>query len=193
MRQIAWAVGVLALAGCASAPTHFFVLDPTPPAQPSVQSSAPVPPTPIQLTSVHIPPDLDRPEVVVQVAANRLKLSDQDHWAAPLGEMIRRVLSQDLDSRLPAGLVVAPDAPAPVSTRAVVVDILEFRSTGGQVDLQANWTLLAAGSGRPVLSREVRLTADSGAGGADAQAAAMSRLLGEFATGMASTLMSGQV
>jgi uncharacterized lipoprotein YmbA len=42
-----------------------------------------------------------------------LEVSQQDRWTAPLGDMTRNVLSQDLASRLPNGAIIPPDAPLP--------------------------------------------------------------------------------
>ncbi|HET8612548.1 MAG TPA: hypothetical protein VFL92_07260, partial [Sphingomonas sp.] len=49
------------LAGCGhSPPTHFFTLDPAPPKAPAPARPA----HPVRLGAVHIPPELDRPELV---------------------------------------------------------------------------------------------------------------------------------
>lgn len=173
------------LAGCGhSPPTRFFTLD-------AVPATRPVTPTayvaPVQLDAVHIPAALDRPEVVSQVGANELRVSDLDHWGAPLGEIMRRTLAQDLMARLPQGAFVLPDAPRPPGVRALVVDVLQLQAdAGGRVYLQASWTLAGRTSTEPPVIQNVQLTAD-GAPGAAGQAAALSQLMGELADRIAAT------
>ena len=186
MRRAAALASVALLAGCASAPTRFFTLDPTQPDRPITTAFV----SPIQLDSVRIPSVLDRPELVTEPSVNHLRISDQDHWGAPLGELIRRTLAQDLVARLPAGAVVLPDAPPPAGVRGLVVDILQLQADPtGHVYIQASWTLLGAGSGRTMVTREVQLAVDAPTTAAtdpsDRQAAALSRLLGELADDIA--------
>ncbi len=125
--------------------------------------------------------------------------------------MIRRTLSEDLAARLPAGTVVPPQAPAPPATRGLVIDVQEFLpEANGQVVLRAAWTVLAPpdtqqnsaqqnGAGAPTAgsaqggdsipdgggSRRWQIQAGAGA---DAQVAAMSRLLGHLAGAIAMQL-----
>jgi uncharacterized lipoprotein YmbA len=172
---------MLLLAGCGhSPPTHFYTLDPAPPARPAAAAVAAAT-APIQLDAVHIPPALDRPQVVTQLGANRLDVHDFDQWASPLGEMMRRTLAQDLLTRLPEGEFILPDAPRPQGVRGLVVDVLEIDATpGGRVTLEASWSLMTAGTTRPALIRNVQLSADAGPG-PQGTAAAMSQLLGQLA------------
>jgi hypothetical protein len=179
LKRPAAALALLLLAGCGhSPPTRFFTLDPAPPSRPT---TAAVAMAPIQLDAVHIPPALDRPQVVTQLGANRLDVHDLDQWASPLGEMMRRTLAQDLLARLPQGSFILPDAPRPQGVRGLVVDVLQIDATpGGQVTLEASWTLMAPGAARPALIRTVQLSANAGLG-PQGTAAAMSQLLGQLA------------
>jgi uncharacterized lipoprotein YmbA len=182
-------VAAVLLAGCAhSPPTRFFTLDPVaaPAAPASAQALAPV-----QLDAVHIPPALDRPQVVTQMGANRVAVHDLDQWASPLGEMMRRTLAQDLLARLPQGAFILPDAPRPVGVRALFVDVLQLQADpDGRVVMQASWTLTAAGSPHAALIRNVQLTTDA-APGPQGAAAATSQLLGQLADNIAGALPSG--
>ncbi|MGH8295317.1 MAG: PqiC family protein [Steroidobacteraceae bacterium] len=176
----------LTLAACASSPpTRFYTLNAVAPA---ARAGAAHREAPIKVDAVHIPPALDRNSMVRGESGNQLEISSQDRWAGELGETIRRVLTQDLASRLPEGMVIAPDAPAPASARGVVVDILTFQPRGaGEVVLDADWTLLEGTQSNPVLRRSERLSA-AAAASAQGQAAAMSTLLGELADKMAAQI-----
>jgi hypothetical protein len=180
-------LALLTLAACASSPpTRFFTLDPVAPAG----DSRTVAGEPIKIDAVHLPPALDRSSLVRGESDNQLSISSQDRWAGDLGEMTRRVLTQNLASRLPSGMVIAPQSPAPPSARGVVIDILTFQpQASGEVVLDADWTLLQGTQSNPVLRRSVHLTATA-APSAQGEAAAMSMLLGQLADSMATDLGS---
>jgi len=176
---------LLTLAACASSPpTRFFALDPVPGGGGAADHTAG---KAVKIDAVHIPPALDRNSMVRGESDNQLQISSQDRWAGDLGEMIRRVLTQNLASRLPSGMVIAPESPAPPSARGLVVDILTFQPQGGEVVLDADWTLLEGTQSNPVLRRSVHLTAAS-ASSAQGEAAAMSALLGQLADGIAAAI-----
>lgn len=178
-------LALMTLAGCASSPpTRYFALDPTPPgASPAAEQTGAA----VKVDAVHIPPALDRDSIVRGESANQLQISSQDRWAGDLGEMIRRVLTQDLAQRLPSGMVIAPESPAPPSARGLVVDILTFQPQGGEVVLDADWTLLQGTQSNVVLRRSVHLTA-SASPAAQGEAQSMSMLLGELADGIAAQI-----
>jgi uncharacterized lipoprotein YmbA len=141
------------------------------------------------LTAVHIPAIVDRPELVTRVAANRLAVADSDRWGAPLGQMMRSVLAQDLSSRLPAGTFIFPDAPAPDGTRQLVVTVLALDAqANGALTLQAGWTIMAGRPSRAVLTRETTLAVHGAGGGATAQASALSQAIGQLSDRIAASL-----
>lgn len=183
--RLIFALLVLTLSACASSPpTRYFALDPVASGAASRGGGMSAP---VKIDAVHIPPALDRDSIVRGESDNQLQISSQDRWAGDLGEMIRRVLTQDLATRLPSGTVIAPESPAPPSARGVVVDILTFQPQAGQVVLDADWTLLEGTQSNPVLRRNAHLTAPA-ASSAQGQAAAMSTLLGQLADDMAADI-----
>ncbi|PMS11649.1 membrane integrity-associated transporter subunit PqiC [Trinickia caryophylli] len=193
MRTIALAASLAALAGCAhSPPTRYYALEAIGPrVPPAAAPGGAMPAAPVQLTAVHIPAMLDRPEVVTRVAPNRLDVADDDRWAAPLAQMMRSVLAQDLLGRLPSGSFVLPDAPVPAGTHSLVVTVLALDAdSNGRLSLQAGWSLSAphatpSSSSSP---HAVTLTAQGTGGGANDQAAALSRILAALADDIASAL-----
>ena len=181
---------VLMLAGCGSSPTtHYYTLDVTPGAPQHARTDT----TPVAITAVHIPPMLDRREMVAQTGPNAIDIRHEAQWSAPLGPMIRRVLSQDLAAKLPEGKVVMPDAPMAPRTARIVVTIVQFGARpDGKIALVAGWVLLKGDPPRPSLRREVTLEADRAGDDAKADAAAMSALLGSFAERIAGVLAGGK-
>ncbi|MFT0170694.1 membrane integrity-associated transporter subunit PqiC [Paraburkholderia mimosarum] len=178
----------MSFAGCGhSAPTHYLTLDATGAGAGMPLSTRPM--APVQLSAVHIPAVLDRPEVVTQTGPNRLKIDDTARWGAPLAQMMRSALAQNLEKRLPAGAFVFPDAPAPAGTRTLVVTVLDCETTASAtLTLQASWALL---SGQPVqtsLTQQATLNAEVTGQDAAAQAAALSRVLGELSDRIAASI-----
>jgi uncharacterized lipoprotein YmbA len=144
-RMFAIAALVLALlAACASSPpAHFYTLSDTAP-----EATPPAGVGSITISSVTIPGEIDRPEIVRRKGPNQLSISELDRWAGPLDETIRRVLTDDIARRVPT--------PAPGQQHSIAVDIHELYGDGDcNVTLRALWTLkkLPAQSGddaRPV-------------------------------------------
>ena len=186
------ALVALALAGCASGPpTRFFTLDPAPPPAGAPALATAIPP--VRVDAVHIPPVLDRPELVRETTAHEIAVSDFAHWSAPLGELARRTLTQDLLSRLPQGAVTFPDAPKPPNGRGIVIDVLALgHDADGSAVMDASWTLTAGQPARGVTvaytGRALRLRAPGGGAGPEATAAEFSALLGRLADAVAADL-----
>jgi uncharacterized protein len=177
------AFGACTLAGCGtSPPTRFFTLDATPAAVHREAHGAPV-----EVQAVHIPPALDRQTIVRGEIDQQLTISARDRWGADLGELVRRVLAQDLEARLPAGMVLPSDTPAPDNARGLVVEILSFQPKDTHIILDADWTLLEGAPARPALQRSVHLEEAAGSSTSQ-QVAAMSRLLGQLADRIAEEL-----
>jgi uncharacterized lipoprotein YmbA len=185
--RLEWCAGLLALSllgGCAGSATRFYTVEATPPVQPAVgASSGPA----LRVDAVHIPPALDRTELIRNGEGGQVAVSDNDHWVAPVGELIRRALTQDLVERMPAGVVIFPDAPKPSTAQGLVVDILALTNEDGSLVMEASWTLVAAqptsSSGTVPQHRLhiVRLSTSVAGPGVTGQAAAVSRLVGQLA------------
>lgn len=176
----------LTLTACGhSPPTRYFSLDAVAPSAPLATKAM----TPVQLGAVRVPAALDRPEVVAQDAAHRLTVREDDHWGAPLAQMIRRALAQDLLARLPAGTFVLPEAPAPDGARGIVVSVLDLRAgTDGRLTLEGSWTLTAGPSAKAVMTQDVSLSEPMASRDSAAIADAMSRVLGHLADRIAASL-----
>lgn len=167
------------LSGCSSSPpVHFYTLDPVESSHSVTARSSAL----VQVGAVHLPSELDRKLMVAQSAPNSLSISEQDRWGAPLADMFRRVLTQDLIQRVPQGQVIMPGGTAPGGTKLVAIDILKFqREPGGTVVLDGSWTVSTAGSDDPGIQHPLALRIPVAQEGAAAQAHAMSQLVGLLA------------
>jgi uncharacterized protein len=171
MRPVRWmcgSIGVLLLAGgCASSPPlRYYTLSEVPSAaddntragsaasadSAAAKSSGTEPASsagntgvflPLKIGHVAIPSEIDRAQLVSRLDATRLQIAEMDRWAAPLDEMIRRVLAANLTSRLPAGSVL--DFSSPDSKGVLSVDIQElYGDANCEVTLRATWELVGA-------------------------------------------------
>ncbi|MEM5383909.1 PqiC family protein [Paraburkholderia phymatum] len=179
---------VTAVTGCGhSMPVRYVTLNAIPVETP--RAATPIPP--VQLTAVHIPAVLDRPEVVTLASRNRLTIHDSDRWGAPFSQLMRRTLAQDLVTRMPTGSFVFPDAPAPPDTRTLVVTVLDCEAdASGTLTLQAAWTLLSGHPAHVTLTQQATFESTIAGHDAETQAAAMSRVLGELADHIAASVVA---
>jgi uncharacterized protein len=180
--------GILALAlgGCRSSPTKIYTIDA---ASPSVHLEAYAGP-PLRVDSLNIPASWDRTEILTVSGTGALEIRDFDHWSAPLAQLARLALSDDLDQRLPSGGLIYPRLPKSSGALGVDVDILAFSIAGSQATMHSSWLLIPAGgmanAKRSAASIHTSLSSTDPA----AVAHAWSELLGQLADHIASDAAS---
>ena len=86
---------LLAVAGCASPDPAYYTL------RPVAGTAVPSGGGPVKLARPGLAGYLDRPEIVRNSATNRLTLQSGERWGEPVGDMIGRVLAEDMGQRLP--------------------------------------------------------------------------------------------
>lgn len=132
-------IAALLTCACASSrPLRYYMLSQAPADVPPNRSTSTTIDA-VQVTRVTLPRELDRREIVQRIDANRLHIAEDDRWAAPLDDQIRRALAADLRERAGSG-----------HTGQVSVQIDSFmadRSCG--VELRASWEWREAGSSAP--------------------------------------------
>ena len=178
-----------ALGGCRSASTRIYTLEPATPASHIDVYHAPA----LRVDTLNVPAGWDRMEILKLSAAGTLQISDFDHWAAPLAQMARQTLSDDLDQRLPSGSVIYPRLPKPGGALGVNVDILEFNIVASQASMRASWVMVpsgdAQGAKRSVASLHSSMSSEEPA----AVAHAWSDLIGQLADRIAADAASFNV
>jgi uncharacterized protein len=187
MRHPASLLLALLLAACASAPTQTYTLSAVPPERTAVGS--PIRP-PLEVGEVSIPATIDRDEIVIAAPGDRLNVSANSVWGAPLNQLIRRALSEDLSARLSPGSVLSPGDPAPPrGLRILTLSIGQFGGdTAGHVVLRASWLLARSGQPPSGTPHRERIEVDASAGTPRAVVPAMSRALGILADRIAATV-----
>jgi uncharacterized lipoprotein YmbA len=168
-------------AGCASSPaSRFYTLNAqsVPAATPSNFS--------IAVGPVSIPAEVDRPQIVVTVGPNQLRLEEFDRWAAPLQNNIARVVADNLVLMLGTPLVTlsAQALSADADYRAVV-EVQSFQSAPGEAAmLDAVWTVRRTKDGKSATGRTTVREAVQ-VNGYDALAAGHSRAVARLSQNIA--------
>jgi uncharacterized lipoprotein YmbA len=179
------AVVLLLATACQSNPTRVFTLTPVVSASIANHYSG----RPIRIDAVHIPPALDRIEILSQVAPGELRVNELDHWAAPLGPLIRQALTADLIARLPPGALIFPQLRKPAGAIGVTVDLLAFSVDRRGATLEVSWVGAAAGTEAPACGGTMVLQTTPAGEGPAAIADALSTLLAQLADRMAAELL----
>jgi uncharacterized protein len=189
VRTARWAMGcaiAAALGACHSAPTRIYSLAPTKPATHIDNYQAPA----LRVDTLNVPASWDRIEILSPSAAGTQQIRDFDHWSAPLAQLARQVLSDDLEQRLPAGSVIYPRLPKSNGALGVNIDILEFTISGSQAAMRASWLVVPAvgsqGAKRSVASLRVSMSSTEPA----AIAHAWSEMIGQLADRIAADAAS---
>jgi hypothetical protein len=139
-----------ALPGCGTtAPTRYFTLAavaPTATRNDATARGAAYRGPPLQVRLVRIPPALDRPELVRELASDQVEIREFEHWAAPLGKLARQALTENLAARLPPDRLVFPGASWPATGADLTVDVLSFKVEDGVAAMVLTWTVRRSGS-----------------------------------------------
>jgi uncharacterized protein len=175
----------LILAGCGGSPkTNFYTLDPVPGARADLPHHRE---SPIIVGHVDLPAELDRQSLVTHGPGSTIDVSDQNRWAAPLDELIRRAFTSDLRTRLPSYTVLAPGDPTPKGIRTLDLNVRRFMADeAGRVTLEADWSVQDHGASVAPNRARVEINADGTSGGAISTA--MSQALGRLADQVAAAL-----
>ena len=153
MIMVCWSA--VALTGCSRSPrVTFYTLEATatPETAPPAATSISVAVGPVTLPQV-----VDRPQLVIRVAANRVDILEMQRWAAPLKSEIPRLIAENLARQLgPARVSVYPQTASESVDYRVFIDIQRFDATPGEgVTVDALWSVRHTGGGTSRTGRSV--------------------------------------
>ncbi|WP_423395555.1 PqiC family protein [Burkholderia sp. LMG 21824] len=139
------AIAAALLAGCASPPARFYTLGTD---NVGTSSSTPAsPPFLIQVLAVNVPDQVARNQLVIQKSATQVAILEQERWASPPADEIRRTLSGDLATQLGTIDVENSGHPRDMPVYRVSVNVVHFDSwLNKQVALGAVWSVRSVGS-----------------------------------------------
>ena len=181
---VSTALVAIAVAGCGtSAPARFYTLDST-----AVPSGAPATSAAVVVGPVTVPAAVDQPQMVVQVAPNRVEVDEFNRWVAPLNDSIARVVAGDLVVQLGTPEIATAQLANFDPAYRVTIDVQRFQSIQGQSALvEAVWAVRKTASGETRSGRTDAREAVQGQG-FDALAAAHSRALATVSRDIAATI-----
>lgn len=177
--------GCIRIGGRASPATQHYVLSPVVEA-PSNEAGRPAAPLVIGVGPVTLPAYLDRPQMVIRPAPDRIEITEFAQWGEPLRNGVARVVAVNLARLLPESRVITfPWRSTEEIAYQVVLDIAQMDGPArGSIALDARWRVLDR-SGSQVAAHVSRLSEPAGAG---TTAAAMSRVLGALSHDIARQL-----
>ena len=181
-------VGTMALmlGACHSSPTRIYTIDAISPATRAAAYPAP----PLRVDTLNIPASWDRMEILTVSSAGALEIHDFDHWSAPLAQIARQALSNDLDQRLPPGSVIYPRLSKSNGALGVNVDILDFSVAGSQAVMRASWWVVPTGGMANAKRSAASLNTSLSSAEPTAVARAWGELLGQLADHIAADAAS---
>jgi uncharacterized lipoprotein YmbA len=161
--------------GCSTSRTaSFYTLD----AAPMHEDVNSISPIIVVVAPVTVPDLVDRPQFVVRVSDNRVRLDEFARWADPVKSQIPRVIVADLAQFLHGARVsVYPQGDEPGAEYRVRVEVQRFDGAPGDAaTVEALWSVSPPKGVTPVSGRTVVREPCAGAG-YDALAAAYSTAL----------------
>lgn len=174
------------MAGCGTtAAPRYYTLAAVPPV--AAAPATAVAPARIVVGPVNLPDYLDRRPIVTRDNAYAVQLAVNDYWAAPLQDMVPRVLIADLAARLPADRI--DSFPELASDYRITVDIDRFDAdASGLATLTARWRIYGK-TAQALQTGELTLQQQGNAADYQAGTAALSATLGDLADHLAQALM----
>ncbi|MBC7800644.1 MAG: membrane integrity-associated transporter subunit PqiC, partial [Gemmatimonadaceae bacterium] len=143
-----------ACAGCASAELAYYTLAPVPG---PVSSGGP---RLVELRRPGLAGYLDRPEIVRASGTYSLRLAGTERWGEPFGDLVARILAENLNLRLPGSSVFTSSGSISAEANATVeLDIQRFDAdAAGQVMLLAQVAVSRGRARASAATRTVRLS-----------------------------------
>ena len=185
-RRIAYLISIAFIAvaaGCSTAPARFYSLAST-----ATADGTPATLSAVMVGPVTIPASVDQPEIVVQVAPNRVEVNEFNRWVSPLGDGIARTVAGDLVVLLGTPEVASAQLANFTPDYRVTIDVQRFESVQGQAaTLEAVWTVRKTAGGEIRSGRTVAREPVQGQG-FDALAAAHSQALAKMSGDIAAAI-----
>jgi uncharacterized lipoprotein YmbA len=131
-------------AGCSSAPSRFYTLSASGGA---AKMSSDVS---VAVGPVSIPTVVDRPQIVVSIGPNQVRLEEFNRWALPLQNNIARAVAENLTVLLGTPRVTLfPDLTSADAEYRAIIDVQRFDSMPGEAAmLEAVWIVRRMKDGR---------------------------------------------
>jgi len=184
MKSLALTLLLVAGGGCRSASSEYYTL-----VSPPGERTAPVTEAfQLDVLPIDVPPEVDRPEIVVREGRGKLTPVETRSWISPLARELRHAFSDDLSHALGARDVAGASPVAGIPTYRIKVVVQRFDSSlGARASIEAISTIRDATSQAPAVVCSHR--ASEGAGqGYEQLAEAHQRAVAAIAAQIAATI-----
>ncbi len=182
------ALSLLAAAsGCARSPNvTFYTLSAMAPEAASPAASLRA----VAVGPVTLPELVDRPQLVIKVAADRVDILETERWAEPLKSEIPRLLAENLARLLrPARVSTIDQSESRDAEYRVLVDIQRFQTVPGEgVEIDALWSVRRSAVGAVPRRGRSQVREPAAGTGYDALVAAHGRALAAISGDIAKAL-----
>ena len=171
--------------------SRFFTLSAlSQPEPPPAKRPAASPGVSLGVGPITLPGYLDRQEIVIRIAENQLRFSENDRWAEPLEENFARVLSQNIAMLLRAERINA--YPWPVDRKPayqVEIEVLRFETdVDHQAQLSTRWLVRNNSRKDAIQYHETRLSRPAQSRSTEASIAALSEALADLSREVAAAI-----
>ena len=147
----------------------------------------------IGLGPITLPRYLDRPQIVTRTSPNKMELAEFDKWAEPLGDVISRVMAENVSALLATRhVVILPQRRSRKTDYQVQIDVTQFDTeVSGKTVLVARWSVFRGRSDEP-LATQISKISNSITNPTDYESvvAAMSQALGTLSRAIATAIRS---
>jgi uncharacterized lipoprotein YmbA len=111
----------------------------------------------VAIGAVTVPDIVDRPQLVVRVAANQVAINEFTRWAAPLKDEIPRVIADNLTQLLNGARVATyPQSGNADTDYLLAIGVQRFESAlGDAATVEVLWTVRPPKGGAPKTGRSV--------------------------------------
>jgi uncharacterized lipoprotein YmbA len=133
---LAWLMSIGA--ACTSAPIRYYTLTP-PPEEPLRAARVTLP---IDVRVVHIPPQLNRSELMVRTGTTQTTLLENERWASPMKDEIKGAVRLELQRRL-GGTTGLPSFTLDIDVQRLEAEL------GRYAVLEASWSANSSAAGQP--------------------------------------------
>ena len=147
-------------------------------------------PAQVELRRIGLAGYLDRSEIVRASSAYSLRLNGAERWGEPFGDLVARILAEDLNMRLPGTSVfTSAGSITAVADATIEMDIQRFDAdASGQAVLLAQVAVSRGQARASAATRVVRLTVQPASRSTTDLVAGMSKGLGQLADAVADML-----
>jgi uncharacterized lipoprotein YmbA len=188
-----WLVTALLLLvyGCASAPKeHFYTLSSDGKGEAGMLPSQDYG---VTVGPVFIPDVVDRPQFVLRMRGNEVRIAEQVRWAEPLKEGIARAVASNVAQSLNNARVSPRSQPGVgEGDYRVIVDVQRFDSTLGEgANLEVMWTVRRVKDGEQQ-TRRVRVQESAEGPGYEELVRAHARAIGEVSRTIAEAIRTSR-